>query len=49
MIIAAVPGERWEIEIFEDNSLEVEIFSSDGQIHGKDFLLKGMEKFSDRS
>ena len=28
MVKAAVPGERWEIEFFDDGGIEVEIFRS---------------------
>ena len=32
LIEVAVPGERWEIECFEDGSMQVEKFRSDGKI-----------------
>jgi hypothetical protein len=32
MIAVAVPGERWEIEFFDDGHVEIEIFRSDGTI-----------------
>lgn len=32
MITVSVPGHRWEVEVFEDGSLETEVFSSDGSI-----------------
>ena len=32
LISAAVPGERWEIQIFENGEVGVEIFASDGTI-----------------
>jgi hypothetical protein len=32
MIEAAVPGERWEVEVFEDGHIEFERFRSDGHI-----------------
>ena len=28
MVKAAVPGERWEVEFFEDGNIEVEVFRS---------------------
>jgi hypothetical protein len=28
MVLAAVPGERWEIEFFHDRPMEVEVFRS---------------------
>ncbi|MEM6784575.1 MAG: hypothetical protein AAF624_12665 [Bacteroidota bacterium] len=30
MVLVAVPGERWEIELFADGSVEVEVFTSGG-------------------
>lgn len=48
MLIASVPGERWEIEVFEDNSVEVEVFASKGEIRGEAFLLQRVKEFSDR-
>lgn len=32
MFSVAVPGERWEIELMEDGTTEVEIFRSNGDI-----------------
>jgi len=32
MVEAAVPGERWEIEVFEDGHIEFERFRSTGHI-----------------
>jgi hypothetical protein len=32
MVLIAVPGERWEVEFFEDGQIEVEIFKSSGDI-----------------
>jgi len=32
MVQVALPGERWEVEFFEDREPEVEIFRSDGTI-----------------
>ena len=32
MVAVAVPGERWEIEIFEDGRMEIERFTSSGAI-----------------
>lgn len=38
MALAAVPGERWEIEIFSDGSLQLEIFRSNGEIYDESGL-----------
>jgi hypothetical protein len=32
MVHVSLPGERWEVEFFEDREPEVEIFRSDGTI-----------------
>jgi hypothetical protein len=32
MVVVAVPGQRWEVEFFEDGTIEVERFISDGVI-----------------
>jgi hypothetical protein len=32
MVEVAIPGERWEIEFFDDREPEIEIFRSDGTI-----------------
>ena len=32
MVLAVVPGQRWEIEVFEDGTLEIEVFYGDGKI-----------------
>jgi len=42
-----VPGERWEIDILEDGSAEIEVFKSDGTIHGESKLRELFTKFSD--
>ena len=31
-IAAVVPGQRWEIDVFADGSIETEVFQSDGTI-----------------
>ena len=33
MVEIAIPGERWEVEFFSDEQIEVEKFISDGVIH----------------
>jgi hypothetical protein len=38
MVIVAVPGERWEIEFFEDDHVEVERFVSSGTIEDESAL-----------
>jgi len=48
MVDIAVPGERWEVEFFEDGHVEVEVFrsTSDG-LEGEEALDRLFEKFSD--
>ena len=38
MILAAVPGERWEIEFLSDGSIEIERFISTGEIEDESAL-----------
>jgi hypothetical protein len=38
MVEVAVPGERWEVEFFPDEHVEVERFVSDGEILGVEAL-----------
>ncbi len=47
MIDAAVPGERWEIEVFEDGHVEIERFRSDGEIADETALADLFARFSD--
>ena len=47
MVTAHVPGERWEIEFFADDNVEVEIFRSNGDILGEETLDKLLSEFSD--
>jgi hypothetical protein len=46
MVIAAAPGERWEIEFLEDGSVEVERFISGGQICGEEVLTELFARYS---
>ena len=46
-IIAYVPGERWEIDFLVDGSVEVEVFASDGGIHGMERLADLFARFSE--
>jgi hypothetical protein len=38
MVMVTVPGERWEIEFFDDGQIEVERFRSSGDIVGEEAL-----------
>lgn len=47
MICATVPGRRYEIEVFSDGSVEVEVFGADGHVGGQELLDDLLAKFSD--
>jgi len=47
MIEVAVPGERWEIECHENGNVGIEVFSSTGNIQGRDALNSLFERFTD--
>lgn len=46
LVEIAVPGERWEIEFFEDGAVEAEIFRSDGTIQDVSALAELLAKHS---
>jgi hypothetical protein len=47
MVEIAVPGERWEVEFFDDGHLEVEVFKSNGEIGDGESIKRLFETFSD--
>ncbi len=47
LIQVAVPGARWEIEVFENGEVEFEIFSGGGHILGRDELWRKIEEQKD--
>jgi len=47
LVEVAVPGQRWEIEFFEDNHFEIEKFLSDGTIYDGKKLEELFNEFSD--
>ena len=47
MVTANVPGEHWEIEFFEDDSVEIERYKSDGEIFDESALEEFFSKYSD--
>lgn len=47
MIDAHVPGRRYEIEVFADENVEVEVYKSDGHIGGKEVIDELLANFSD--
>lgn len=47
MVKITVPGERWEVEFFEDGEVEVERFISTGKIEGEGSLERLLAVHSD--
>jgi len=47
MVNVALPGERWEVEFFEDGSVEVERFTSRGEIAGEEVLSELFALYSE--
>ena len=48
MVKVAVPGERWEVEFFEDGAIDVETFRSIGEgLEGEEALERLFREFSD--
>jgi hypothetical protein len=47
MIEAHVPGRRYEIEVFPDETVEVEVFKSEGEIGGKELVEELLAKYSE--
>lgn len=46
LVEVAVPGERWEIEFFEDSHIEIERFISEGTIMDERALEDFFERYS---
>lgn len=47
LVEVAVPGERWEIEFFEDGSVECEVFRSDGTVRDASALDELFKRHAD--
>jgi hypothetical protein len=47
MVQAASPGERWEIEVMGDGSVEVEVFRSNGIICHEEKIKDLLECYAD--
>jgi hypothetical protein len=47
MVQVAIPGERWEVEFFEDREPAIEVFSSDGSMFGPEKLADLRDKARD--
>ena len=48
MVLVAIPAERWEIEFLGDGSVEIEKFTRNGEIYGKDILNELLARYSDQ-
>jgi len=48
MLEVAVPGERWEIEMSDDGSIEIEIFTSDGSMFDEGKLSELFTRHTER-
>ena len=46
-IEAVVPGQRWEIQVFEDGKVQAEIFSSSGSIVDENAIRRLINQFAD--
>ena len=47
MVEVTLPGERWEVEFFDDRQPEIEVFVSDGTVHGPEKFAELWEKAKD--
>lgn len=47
LVEIAVPGQRWEVEFFDDDRVEIEIFMSDGNILDESSIALLFKDFSD--
>jgi len=47
MVLVSVPGERWEVEFLDDGSVEIERFTSSGEIGGEKALRELFTRFTD--
>lgn len=47
MVEIAVPGERWEVEFMDDNTVEVERYKSDGNLKDESELEVLFSDFAD--
>jgi hypothetical protein len=47
MFLVTVPGERWEVEVYPDGQLEIEVFRGVGGVQDAAKLDELFERFSD--
>jgi len=45
MVLVTVPGERWEIEFFDDGQIEIERFKSNGHLDNETVLTELFNRF----
>ena len=45
MILVQVPGRHYEIEVFTDGEIEVEVYKSDGEIGGQELVDELLRDF----
>ena len=46
-ILATVPGQRWEIDVFKDAEVEIEVFHSGGLIYDLNHIGEMIQQFAD--
>lgn len=49
MVRIAVPGERWEVEFWDDGEVEVEVFRSEHGVEGEETLVRLFNEHSERN
>lgn len=47
LVKVVIPGERWEIEFFDNGAVEIEKFKSDGKMYDETEIDILFEQFSD--
>ncbi|HEV3263508.1 MAG TPA: hypothetical protein VG013_42120 [Gemmataceae bacterium] len=45
MVVCYAPGEYWEVDFLVDGTVDIEIYRSDGRIHGEETLRDLLEKW----
>lgn len=46
-ILATVPGQRWEIDVFRNGSVDLDVFQSEGGIQSEERLTELVARFAD--
>jgi hypothetical protein len=47
MVVCFAPGEYWEVDYLTDGTVDIEIYRSDGKIHGEERLPELFEEWKD--